>query len=107
MFVVVFGKAAVVFVSLAVGYLLSSRSFPSYSEVLESTISAKSLTESAEEIDEIEDADLPSVHAGAFEPCKLVRFLYDLYCSGLDTSLFKVLVVRTDLKMSSGEISSQ
>lgn len=60
------------------------------------------------EIVEIADGDLSAIQAGTFEPCKLVcttsHCNHLLSCQSYPT---KVLVVRTDLKMTPGKIAAQ
>lgn len=55
--------------------------------------------------EELPDGDLSAVHAGFFEPCKLVSF--DAHPTYSINNFDKVLVVRTDLKLGSGDISTQ
>lgn len=62
------------------------------------------------EDDGIPDGDLAAVSAGFLEPCKMVRFSLILArrCSCfIENCSEQVLVVRTDLKLSSGSIAAQ
>ncbi|KAJ7169659.1 PTH2-domain-containing protein [Mycena filopes] len=68
--------------SLAIGYLVGSRS-------AHTQLSATESVQFEEDDHEPDDGDLASIKAGLVEPCKLV------------------LIVRTDLKMTPGKISAQ
>jgi hypothetical protein len=82
--------------SLTIGYLLGS--------------STRNPTATASEdvdgeVEEVSDRDLSAITAGLMEPCKMVRH-FSCWCLVL-TKGSQVLVVRTDLKMTNGEIAAR
>ncbi|TDL28829.1 PTH2-domain-containing protein [Rickenella mellea] len=86
-----FTQIIIILSSLAVGYHLGAKSGLSTAtfKSTEEDRPADTADIESEDEEELADEDLSSVQAGAFEQCKLV------------------LLVRTDLKMSSGKISAQ
>ncbi len=94
------------FASFGLGYHLGSSSLPhaiGYSKDVNETY----LNPENEDEEDIPDTDLGSIKAGLLDACKLVccRFLSSSFRIYLPRK-YQVLVVRTDLKITPGEIAS-
>jgi len=87
------------FASFGLGYHLGSSSLPhaiGYSKDVNETY----LNPENEDEEDIPDTDLGSIKAGLLDACKLVC------CRIYLPRKYQVLVVRTDLKITPGEIAS-
>lgn len=90
--------------SLGLGFHLGSRR----ANLPQRTGERQAENQEEDESEGVSDGDLALVEAGFMEQCKLVRCrLRRLPPSYLGSPTFKVLVVRTDLKMTPGKIAAQ
>lgn len=90
---------------LSLGYHLGARTAIPLVQLPSQDIKAEESDEE-DEYESVADGNLSSIKAGFMEPCKLVRLggSYHVYSTEVK---WKVLVVRTDLKMTQGKISAQ